>query len=83
MKKVSRQSWVSAPPNISTTCSAENESDAAPVQSYVRLEEKRFHGAFRVDDQGYWHLSTDPDEPTYVGKPSHALDNAWIDLITR
>ncbi|KPI44235.1 uncharacterized protein AB675_8344 [Cyphellophora attinorum] len=32
------------------------------VQTYIRLEEKRFHGAFRVDDQGYWHMSTNPDE---------------------
>jgi hypothetical protein len=47
------------------------------------LEEKRFHGAFRVDDDGYWHISTDPEEPVYVGKPSRELDNNWIRLVTR
>jgi hypothetical protein len=58
-------------------------ADLITVQSYIRLEKKRFHGAFRVDDQGYWHMSTNPDEPTYVGKPSRDIDNAWVRLKTR
>jgi hypothetical protein len=53
------------------------------VQSYIRLEEKRFYGAFRVDSDGYWHLSSKPSEPVYVGKPSIEMDNHWTRLITR
>lgn len=56
---------------------------AVTVQTYIRLEEKKFHGAFRVDDQGYWRLSTNPDEPQYVGPPHMELDNNWIRMVTR
>lgn len=57
--------------------------DLVTVQTFIRLEERRFHGAFRVDDDGFWHISTNPDEPVYVGKPSREMDNAWIRLVTR
>jgi hypothetical protein len=57
--------------------------DLATVQTYIRLERKRFYGAFRVDDEGYWHISTKPSEPRYVGRPSRELDNNWVRLVTR
>jgi hypothetical protein len=59
--------------------------DCGLVQSHIRIEEKRFYGAFRVDEQGYWHISRNPDptEPIYVGKPSRELEDNWIKMVTR
>jgi hypothetical protein len=78
MSKGSAQNWVRTAMDLDV-----RPVDPVTVQSHIRLEKKKFYGAFRVDDDGYWHISTKPSEPRYVGRPSRELDNNWVRLVTR
>jgi hypothetical protein len=47
----------------------------------IRIKKIKFSGGLYYDYNGVLHLSSNPNEPIYVGPPSEEIDNAWEALI--
>lgn len=52
-----------------------------PAREAISIKKVSFTGGLYYDSNGTLHISSNPEEPTYIGPPSDALDDAWEALI--
>lgn len=60
-----------------------NFNRKAAAKHVLELKQVQFYGGISVAPDGGFYMSTNPDEPRYVGHPTPEMDKAWEDLIAR
>jgi len=52
-----------------------------PAREAISIKKVKFTGGLYFDYNGTLHMSSNPEETTYVGPPSREIDRAWDALI--
>jgi hypothetical protein len=52
-----------------------------PARQAISVKKVKFTGGLYFDYNGTLHISSNPEEPTYIGPPSKEIDDAWEALI--
>lgn len=53
----------------------------ALAREAIRTKKVKFYGGIFFDDNEERYITTNPDEPAYVGPPTEEIDDAWYALI--
>ncbi|KAI6088720.1 hypothetical protein F4821DRAFT_257559 [Hypoxylon rubiginosum] len=57
------------------------ETDWSLAREAIRTKKVKFYGGIFFDDNEERYITTNPDEPAYVGPPTEEIDDAWYALI--
>jgi hypothetical protein len=67
-------------PRLTITPSNSTVGILVPARQAISIKKVKFTGGLYYDN-GTLHMSSNPEEPTYVGPPSEEIDDAWEALI--
>jgi len=68
-------------PRLTRTPSNGTIGILVPARQAISVKKVKFTGGLYFDYNGTLHISSNPDEPTYIGPPSKEIDDAWEALI--
>ncbi|KAI1322460.1 hypothetical protein F5Y16DRAFT_386610 [Xylariaceae sp. FL0255] len=56
------------------------DTDWSPTRDVIRTKRVKFYGGIFFHENRTRYVTTNPDEPVYVGPPSQEIDDAWEEL---